>query len=303
VLFSKGLTGFRSTYELHLNTANIGGLSRQAKVLMAGVEVGKVDRARLAPDGRKVTVVLRIYEGVVIYHDARFLIEQSGFLGDQYVAIIPTENQPPVLQPGDEVEAGAPFNLQEAAREAAGFIRRIDETAQRLNDAIVDVRRLLLNQETLTNLALTIGNFREVSAGALVAMDRVNSLVESNTPSVSTAVSNLSVFSERLSLFGQSLQDVLATNTAEISSAIRNIETSTVLVTNLLSDLNSARGLAGQFIKNERLAADVNRLAHNLAITSSNLNALGLWRVLWKPKPPPTNEPPAVLHAPKHPYP
>ena len=38
--FSKGLTFFTPTYTLHLKTANVGGIKREASVLMAGVQVG-----------------------------------------------------------------------------------------------------------------------------------------------------------------------------------------------------------------------------------------------------------------------
>ena len=49
------------------------------------------------PGGTNVTVTLQIYKDYPIYHDARFVIEQSGFLGDQYVSVVPTANTLPVL--------------------------------------------------------------------------------------------------------------------------------------------------------------------------------------------------------------
>ena len=55
------------------------------------MQVGTVSGMQLAPDGKSVTIILRIYQDYQIHKDARFVIEQSGFLGDQYVAIMPTE--------------------------------------------------------------------------------------------------------------------------------------------------------------------------------------------------------------------
>ena len=40
--------------------------------------------------GTNVTITLKLYSQYIIHKDARFLIEQSGFLGDQYVGIMPT---------------------------------------------------------------------------------------------------------------------------------------------------------------------------------------------------------------------
>src|SRR5262245_40315107 len=82
--FSKGTTFFRSTYELRMKTGNVGGIKARANVLMSGVPVGNVSRIELAPDGKTVTIFLKIYGNFKIHRDARFVIEQSGFLGDQY---------------------------------------------------------------------------------------------------------------------------------------------------------------------------------------------------------------------------
>src|SRR5271154_189135 len=85
IQFSKGTSVFRGTYELRLDASNVGGLKTRASVLLAGVQVGSVSDISLAPDGKSVTIFLKIYKDYKIYHDARFVIEQAGFLGDEYV--------------------------------------------------------------------------------------------------------------------------------------------------------------------------------------------------------------------------
>ena len=71
------------------------------------------------------------------------------------------------LTNGAEVNCEAPFNLQEVARSAAGFIQRIDETAKKLDASVTDLRRVVLNEQTLTNFAVTIDNLRSVSERAM----------------------------------------------------------------------------------------------------------------------------------------
>src|ERR1035441_1914265 len=132
IQFSKGTSLFRGTYELRLHASNVGGLKPRAGVLLAGVQVGSVSDIKLAEDGKSVTILLKVYKDSKIYHDARFVIEQSGFLGDQYVSVIPTSNAPPVLTNSEDVVCQEPFNLQEVARSTSGFIKRIDETAKKL---------------------------------------------------------------------------------------------------------------------------------------------------------------------------
>src|SRR5438067_1048289 len=103
--FSKGTTFFRPTIQILLRAGNVGGLKMRAQVLMAGVQVGTVSDIRLGPQGTNVTITLKIYSQYTVHKDARFLIEQSGFLGDQYVAIMPTRNQGDVFRDGDTAEA------------------------------------------------------------------------------------------------------------------------------------------------------------------------------------------------------
>ena len=284
--FSKGINIFRPTKTILLRAPNVGGLKIRAQVLMAGVQVGTVSDVKLGPQGTNVTLWLKIYSQYEIHKDARFALETAGFLGDQYVAIMPTKNQGDVFHDQDVAEAEAPFNIQEVARSAGSFLRRIEETADHLNDAISDVRRFALNEQTLTNLSVAVGNLRGVSEHAISAVDGLNSLVTSNAPALSTSGSNLVLFSQQLNHFGDDLNQVLATNGPTLNAAIKNIESSTVMLKDLLADVQAGKGLAGNVLQNPELATNVSLIVSNLSITSSNLNRLGLWGILWQHKPP-----------------
>jgi phospholipid/cholesterol/gamma-HCH transport system substrate-binding protein len=285
--FSKGSSLFRPTYNLYLVAKNIGGLKRHASILMSGVPIGIVSGIELNPQGTNVTITLKIYRKYVIHKDARVLIEQSGFLGDQYVAIVPTANEEGLWQPDDHVTAEEPFNLQEVARSAVGFIKRVDETVKKLDDAIADVRRLVLNEQTLTNLSTAVGNLRVASEHAVSAVDNLNGLVTNNTPAVSTALSNVVYFSEQIDQLGTNLQGIVTTNGTELTAAMKNIESSTVVLKDVLQNVQSGNGLAGTVINDQKLATNVEMIAANLAITTSNLNHFGLWHFLWHHEPPP----------------
>lgn len=291
VQFSKGTSLFRPTYDLFLRAKNVGGLKSKTGVLMAGVQIGTVSDIKLNPEGTNVTITLKVYKQYVIHKDARILIEQSGFLGDQYVAIVPTRNEGEVWQPGDHPDAEEPFSLLEVARSAAGFLQRVDETTKKLEDAITDVRRLVLNEQTLTNLSTTVNNLRTASEHAVSAVDNVNSLVTTNTSAVAAAVSNVVHFSEQINEFAGDLKTVLATNSIELNASMKNIESSTVVLKNVLEDVQAGKGLAGDVLRNQQLATNVDLIAANLTVTTSNLNRLGLWRFLWHKEVPVTNNP------------
>ena len=287
--FSKGTNLWRGTSELRLHAANVGGIKPRAGVLLAGVQVGSVAQIRLAPDGRSVTMILKIYNEFPIYHDARFVIEQSGFLGDQFVSVIPTTNAPPVLANGADVPCQEPFNLQEVARSAAGFIQRIDETAKKLDASVTDLRSQVLNAQTLSSFGTSITNMKLFTEQALGTVQDINNIVTTNGAQVAVAVSNAVQFSTGLIELENSAKGVLATNSVNINQATKDIADATATFKQLAADLQAGKGLAGTVLQNPDLATNVQAIAANLAVTSSNLNRLGLWGILWAHPPPATN--------------
>jgi phospholipid/cholesterol/gamma-HCH transport system substrate-binding protein len=279
--FSKGVTLFRHTYTIILNANNVGGLRPRAQVLMSGVQVGTVSRTVLTAQGTNVAIYLKIYGQYVIRDDASFKIEASGFLGDQYVAIYPGQSAGQPLANNAIAHADEPFNLQEVARATAGFIQRLDGTVKKVDAAIDEIRRVVLNDTTLTNFAETIANFRQASVDAKATVDDLDEIVKSNGVPAGAAISNLVAFSTQLEAVGNRANDLVTTNGPEITLAISNFQTSTAMLTNLLGDLEAGRGLAGSVLKNEELSGNINTVANNLAVTTSNLNRLGFWHWIW----------------------
>jgi hypothetical protein len=69
----------------------------------------------------------------------------------------------------------------------------------------------------------------------------------------------------------------------------------------LMTNLQSGKGPAGMLLQNEELSANVQAIANNLSMASSNLNRLGLWGFLWHKEKglAATNAAPAALLSPR----
>ena len=294
--FSKGLSLLRPSYLVRLKTTNVGGIKEKAAVLLAGVTVGNVSHVELAPDSKSVVIFLRIYSRYLIPGDAVFNIEAQGFLGDQFVAISPTANALPALaQDGTaERECRAPFNIQDAARDALGLIQRLDHAAQKIDLAVDRVNRTVLAEQTLTNIPVIMANIRIITEHsrtvteraiavteqavalekkAIGTLDRVDALLATNTAPIQLAVSNVLRFSEQLNRVGADLQDTVGSNRPTIQAALRNLEAASAQVTNLLGEVQSGRGLAGVLLKDDALARNVKQLAADLPSISVQANS------------------------------
>jgi len=301
--FSKGTTPLKSTYRIYLRAGNVSGLKNKAIVAMAGVQIGTVEKIDLGPQGTNVLITLRIYSQYQIHTNAEFSIEQSGFLGDQFVAITakPAPPDMPVFGPDSQATATSPMTLLGVANRVLSSLGNFDEAAGSLRSAIEDIRRGALSESTLSNFSETVANLKLVSAKALVALSNIDLLVTTNGPAIYQSVSNLTNFTAHIDEVALGLKGVVATNRDGIDRAVSNIESSTVILKGLMQDIQDGKGLAGKLLRDEVMAAKATNIVYDLSITSSNLNRLGLWGILWKKKEPPRPEsgPQAPLRSPK----
>ena len=281
--FSKGLTFFRPTYELRMRAKNVAGLREGANVLLAGVAVGTVAGAQVTPDGRGVLIRLKIDAQHKIHRDARFVIEQVGFLGDQYVAIYPTENKGEELKAGDIVDIEVPVNIQEVARSASDLLQQASQSLKVLNNAIVRIDKIVLAEPTLTNISEAIMNFRVASAKSVSVMDGLNNLVATNAVPISVSVSNLARFSEDMDRLALEMHATVATNRVEFTKAVQNLEKTTAVLERIALSVEKGSGLAGSLLAEGPLKERVSNVVSNLTVLSSNLNRYG---ILYKPKAP-----------------
>jgi len=156
-----------------------------------------------------------------------------------------------------------------------------------------------LNENTLTNFAVTMNNMRTVSEQAMGTMNGVNAVIATNASQVSLAVSNVLFFSQQLTRMADSANSLLATNEPEITASINNLKSSTDALKKIMDDLQSGRGLAGTLLQNDQLATNVQAIANNLSVATSNLNRLGLWSFLWHKEGLPTNAPSRGFQSPR----
>lgn len=290
ISFSKGLSIMQSTYIIKLRTSDVGGIKPGAGVLMAGVRIGTVSAIELADGGRSVVLSLKVGNEFGVHRDAAFNIEQAGLLGDQYVAIIPTQNAAPVLKDGDEVGTAPAADFKRIMTSAGSLLERLEKVSETLQTAIGRVDTLLLSETNLLAVSEALTNLRSVSRkadtmmdGVQTAVSGVNDIVQKNAGPISETLTNLAQFSIELKSMGKELNGIVATNRDEIARAISNLEKATGTASDLLTDVKNGKGLVGGVLTDERIKLEVAEMVRNLAIASSNLANYG---ILYKPKPP-----------------
>jgi phospholipid/cholesterol/gamma-HCH transport system substrate-binding protein len=286
--FSRGVGTFKAKYELSMRTRSVAGLKPRSAVFLSGVQIGNVKSVKLDQSTKSVIVRISILKEHPIRKDARFVIEQIGVLGDQFVIIYPGSPESPLLQDGDVVEGDEPFNLQEVARSTTDLLKRFDQLGATVEEAINRVNKQVLDAQTLSNLSSTIGNFEKASASAHGLIDNTSELVSKSAPVLSLSLSNLLAFSSKLEKVAMDVEETIVTNRVELNESMKNLRDATVSLKQMTAEMQSGKGLVGGLLKDEELRGQVSVTVSNLAVLSSNLNRFGL---LYKPKVPKNTAP------------
>lgn len=295
VNFSRGAGFWKKQYEVTVRAEGVGGLKTGAFVAMSGVPIGTVKRISLAPDMRHVLIDCLIESHYDIHSDARFEIETSGFLGDQYISITPQSNLGGVIRPGGTIEAVKPFNMTEAVRSAVNLMQRLEGAAAKLDGAVSRVDRGLFSDTVISDLTNTIANARRVTERAGLAVRGVEDLIQTNTPTIQESLNNVQAFSARLNQFGNqldgltsqmggvvsNLDSVITSNRADLHIIVANAREATTDLKSITSDLQSGKGVAGALLKDPSMKESLHDIVGNLGVLSSNLSRHG---ILWKPR-------------------
>lgn len=98
-------------YPLYADFTTAGGLQDGAVIELAGVEIGRVERVRLAD--YKARVTLKIDEAVRLHTDTQAAIKTKGLIGERYVEITPG-HAADTLAPGETIDnTEEPVDIQE----------------------------------------------------------------------------------------------------------------------------------------------------------------------------------------------
>src|SRR5215211_4094007 len=97
--------GLKSGYPMYARFPWGAGLKQGQPVLLAGVQVGFVDRVELIPDGT-LGVTMKVQSQYRIPQGTTASVQASGIFGDQLIALTPVRATTATLTEGDTIPMG-----------------------------------------------------------------------------------------------------------------------------------------------------------------------------------------------------
>ena len=252
------------TYQITVVFSNVGGIVRDANVLYGGISVGKVSDITLDQQGLlKVNVKLDIYDKVKIRKDAKFVINQSGLLGDRYIDVMPQGATAEFIGPGDVVEGSTSVDLSEAIHsvvdvlhQAAGTITRVDKAIQRIDETV-------LSQQSLAHIDSSLVNIDMATSNAVSLTLSLRGVVDENRSKVDNTLTKFSDAADNLKQTSKNIDQVVTVNQEDIRTATKKLAESAERLNDILAHLESGQGTVGKLLVDPTLHDEIVHLVQN----------------------------------------
>jgi phospholipid/cholesterol/gamma-HCH transport system substrate-binding protein len=254
----------RSGYEISVVFSSVGGIVEDASVLYGGIKVGTVRTITLDQTGElRVIVKLSIHENVKIRKDAKFVINQSGLLGDRYVDIVPQSATAEFLKPGASVEGSSSVDLSEAIHgvvdvlhQAAGTIQRVDKAIQRIDETV-------LSRQSLEHIDFSLANIDATTSNAVGLTASLRSVVDENREKIDNTLTKFSDAADNLNKTSRNIDQLVTANQGDIRTAVKNLTASTERMNDILARLERGEGTAGKLLVDPTLHDEIVHLVQN----------------------------------------
>lgn len=157
--------GFMSgeTKNYQIQFGYIGGLTHNASVYFAGVEVGKVDAIEVIKgDERPVIVTVSVLEEIEIKVDSNAVVDVLGMMGEPIISISAGSEEAPLLQTGTVLRGEDPIPVYQMIGKMNKLADRMDEMTESLMPLIKQVTSYTTGHKE--EIAKIIANIHETSA-------------------------------------------------------------------------------------------------------------------------------------------
>jgi phospholipid/cholesterol/gamma-HCH transport system substrate-binding protein len=247
---------FRGRYIVTTHVPNAGGIRRGDPVQMRGVNIGRVQRFRMAPQG--VAIRLEIEGEYDIPNDSHVELKSSGLLGGLVADIVPGDSTT-VLKNGDTLAGKS----EEAMMDQTNRIAAQVETVLGRVDTLID-------KDTVDNVHASSADLRKL-------LGQLNATVSDQRRELVTLNRSLRQSSEGIERASAGIEKVttapeldrtikrLDTLTQRIDEVTGTLDRSSKSLESVMARVDRGEGTLGKLTKDDKLYNNLNEAAVNFS--------------------------------------
>ena len=229
--------GLAKGYTMHARFPWGAGLKQGQPVLLAGVQVGFVEKVELIPDGT-LDVTLQVQDQYRIPSGTTASVEANGIFGDMLIALTPVKGIEGKMAEGDTIPTGAGSpgvaQLLEKGDSIALNVRALSDEARR---QFVDSGGVREVRQTVADLTKLVAQLSTVAAEQSRQLTLTQSQLRKTLSSVDSAMVDSTLVNLRATSasFEQLSRDFRETNT-QVQSLVQKVNTGPGTAGRLMND-------------------------------------------------------------------
>ena len=287
---------FEDYYIVRAYFSNVSGLQKGTPVRLAGVNIGQVEKIRLAQIVPPVEVTLRVKESAYIRQDATLWISFEGTLAQRYLEFdLGTAGKPFLPKDGTAVVTKTDVQITFATflerldktraikdKEISDLLLRATDLAQRLNTLAEHLNTLAGDEEFQNNIKLTVAEASKAmaKAGTLLEKwtevgDETKALLSDTRTTIyhtNQAAENIQELSKLLYERTSKITDSLDLFVDNLNRSAAELDTALTSLNEIAGMLKEGQGSAGQFLTDETLYLKAVQAADEARMAAKTLN-------------------------------
>ncbi|MDR1418504.1 MAG: MlaD family protein [Endomicrobium sp.] len=237
-IFAVGNFSLKKTYNIYVEFDNIAGLTRKAKVKMAGVDIGVLREVSL--DNGKAKLKLSIDKNVVLYKNSYARVVSMGVIGTKYIEIVQEDTSQPKLKNLDTIQGQKDCSLE-------SFLTRI--TTQ--------INKALNNDK--------YGNMMENLADSIFSLRDILDTLAAQNEKIENTFTNLDQFSK-------DLVSMSSENVPNLRETIEQIKDISKKLDVLINRIYDGDGPISTLINDEKMSKDLKETVESAKEIVKGLN-------------------------------
>jgi len=238
----------------------VDGLENDNKVLINGLNIGKVNRLDFIPGTDQILVELYIQNDVKIPENSVAMIKGTDLLGSKAIEII-LGDSPKYAENLDTLPAQLEQSLMSQVNEQVEPLKRKALALISSIDSTMSDIQSVFDENTRNNLTNTIEKIKNTLANAEDATSRIDTILTEGQPRIRVIMENLESVSTNLKENNENLTTILTNfaalsdslGSAEIPQTVRAANKAVKQITMIAEKMNSGDGTIGQLMNNDSL--------------------------------------------------
>jgi phospholipid/cholesterol/gamma-HCH transport system substrate-binding protein len=270
--YLKGSNLFSRKFFLYAVYTRIDNLIPANPVQINGYKIGQIKSITLDRRGsNRIVVKFLITEKVNIPRKSVARAVSADLLGSKAVEIIFSKEKE-FLKNGDTLIAETEQGLKESFNKQIAPLQAKAEKLVGSIDSVMTVVNMVLNTRTRSNIEQSFESVRKAILTLEQTAYKLDDLVATEKPKMSSILTNLSGISSNLNKSEQKINNILSNFSnlsdslakSQLKSAIGNADNTLKELNSLLTRINAGQGTLGKMAKNDSLYNNLNKSAEEL---------------------------------------